>query len=148
MERRTMQVRTLLVVAFAWIAASAGVAVAASDTPTHLTTLDGQEIAVTGPRDKPLYLKFWATWCTTCRAHMPAYEALYQKRGQDVDFVAVNTGFFDTVEKIEKYQAELGITMPVALEPKAWLAKMYDVPRREGVGPIIVPYTVVINRSG
>lgn len=43
-------------------------------------------------KDKKVLINFWATWCTSCIHEIPLLEALKEKYGKDVVFVAVNAG--------------------------------------------------------
>ena len=63
-----------------------------------------------------MYLKFWATWCTTCRAQMPAFKADFARYAKDIDFVAVDIGVDDDRPAVEAYRRELALTMPVAID--------------------------------
>src|SRR5580658_1446019 len=78
-----------------------------------LTTIDGERIdfgSLYGK--KAVYLKFWATWCTPCREQMPHFEHVYQSAGSDLAVIAINVGFNDSFDEVQKYRRKLGITMP------------------------------------
>jgi len=82
-----------------------------------LRTLDGGTIDLAAHYGrKPVYLKFWATWCVPCREQMPGFERIYRQYGKRIDVVAVNVGFSDTEADVRAYRARLGLTMPIALD--------------------------------
>lgn len=62
---------------------------------------------------KPIYLKFWATWCTTCLAQMPHFEKLAKQYQNDIEVIAVNTGINDDIEDVQAYLAQHPLSMPV-----------------------------------
>jgi thiol-disulfide isomerase/thioredoxin len=82
-----------------------------------LKTIDGQTIDLASLYGKKaVYLKFWATWCTPCREQMPHFEHVYQSAGTDLAVIAINVGFNDSIEEIQKYRRKLGITMPIVFD--------------------------------
>jgi thiol-disulfide isomerase/thioredoxin len=99
-------------------AEAAGKALIGTAAPrVAVKTIDGDPIdlgALYGK--KAVYLKFWATWCTPCREQMPHFEHVYETAGPDLAVVAIDVGFNDSLEQIEKYRRALGITMPIVLD--------------------------------
>ena len=82
-----------------------------------LRTLDGGTIDLaTRYGRRPVYLKFWATWCAPCLQQMPGFERLHRQYGKRIDVIAVNAGFSDTEADVRAYRARHGLTMPVALD--------------------------------
>ena len=82
-----------------------------------LRTLDGRTIDLAARYGrKPVYLKFWATWCAPCLQQMPGFERIYRQYGKRIDVIAVNTGFGDTDADVRIYRARHGLTMPIALD--------------------------------
>jgi len=82
-----------------------------------LRTLDGRTIDLAARYGrKPVYLKFWATWCAPCLQQMPGFERIYRQYGKRIDVIAVNTGFSDTDADVRTYRARHGLTMPIALD--------------------------------
>lgn len=80
-------------------------------------TIDGDTIdlgALYGK--KAVYLKFWATWCVPCRQQMPHFEHTYETAGPDLAVIAIDVGFNDSLEEIQRYRRALGITMPIILD--------------------------------
>jgi thiol-disulfide isomerase/thioredoxin len=99
-------------------AEAAGKGLVGSPAPRVVVkTIDGDTIdlgALYGK--KAVYLKFWATWCTPCREQMPHFEHTYEVAGPDLAVIAVNVGFNDSVQEIQKYRRALGITMPIVMD--------------------------------
>lgn len=63
--------------------------------------------------DKPIFLNFWATWCSPCRGEMPSIVTLMEKYGDQVDFVLVSPS--DDLDKIKatKVDEDWNFTMYV-----------------------------------
>lgn len=53
------------------------------------TTIDGGSFSGSQLQGKPTVLWFWAPWCPTCRAQIPAVTALAKKYAGRVDVVGV-----------------------------------------------------------
>lgn len=105
-----------------------------------LTTLTGEKIDLTKLYGhKPIYLKFWATWCVPCRAQMPSFQAFQEAHGDEVQVIAVNTGFADTAQAAAGYSKKMSLTMPVSVDDGT-LAKVFNLR--------VTPQHVLIDRSG
>lgn len=105
-----------------------------------LETIDGKKIELAELYgNKPVYLKFWATWCVPCRQQMPGFEQLQQTMGDRVQVIAVNTGFSDDIESIRAYRKEHQLTMPIVIDDGSLAA---DLNLR------VTPQHVVIGRDG
>ncbi|MGH8080883.1 MAG: redoxin domain-containing protein [Lysobacter sp.] len=108
--------------------------------PLTLTTIDGQRLDLGVLRGrKAVYLKFWATWCVPCRQQMPHFERTYRRSGSDLQVVAVNIGFDDTLEQIRAFRSELGLSMPMVRDDGA-LGELF--------GLRVTPQHVVIGKDG
>lgn len=105
-----------------------------------LKTIDGETVDLAASYGrKPVYLKFWATWCVPCRQQMPGFEADYQKYGDRILTVAVNTGFNDSEEAVREYRQRHGLTMPITID---------DGSLGYALNLRVTPQHVVIGRSG
>src|SRR5271170_5750703 len=83
----------------------------------ELKTIDGETIDLGRLYGKKaVYLKFWATWCVPCRQQMPHFEHTYETAGPDLAVIAIDVGFNDSLEEIQRYRRALGITMPIILD--------------------------------
>jgi thiol-disulfide isomerase/thioredoxin len=122
-------------------AEAAGKGLVGSPAPRMIVkTIDGQTIdlgALYGK--KAVYLKFWATWCVPCREQMPHFERTYESAGPDLAVIAINAGFDDSVEEIQKYRRALGITMPIVLDD-GQLGAAFNLR--------VTPQHIVIGRDG
>ncbi|HMA50804.1 MAG TPA: TlpA disulfide reductase family protein [Magnetospirillaceae bacterium] len=76
-------------------AEAAGSALLGQAAPAaSLRMLDGQPLDLgTLYGKKPVYLKFWATWCVPCRQQMPGFEKDFEEMGDKIAVVAVDVGF-------------------------------------------------------
>jgi peroxiredoxin len=122
-------------------AEAAGASLIGTAAPAvKLTTIDGQTIDLARLYGhKAVYLKFWATWCVPCREQMPHFEHTYEQAGSDLEVIAVNAGFNDSVEDIRTYRQKLGLKMPIVLD---------DGSLGGALNLRVTPQHVVIGRDG
>ena len=106
-----------------------------------LETVDGKRIELGELYGrKPVYLKFWATWCTTCRQQMPHFEAAWQRYHESVEIVAVNLGLNDEVQDVREFLDKTKLSMPVAIDSAGDLATAF--------GAVVTPMHVLIDADG
>lgn len=93
-----------------------------------LKTIDGQTIDLARSYGKkPIYIKFWATWCVPCRQQMPGFEKAYQQLGDKMDVVAINIGLSDDEASVRKFREKYGLTMPIVMDNDGHLAKLFHL---------------------
>lgn len=90
--------------------------------------------------DKPVYLKFWASWCKPCMQEMPHLQDSYVEYADKIQFVAINVDINETREDIKKVIDKFSLTVPIALDTDGALAKAFNF--------IGTPYHILINRKG
>ncbi len=105
------------------------------------TTIDGRNVKLSDYVGvKPVYLKFWATWCTYCKDEFPHFEATYNQFGHKVEVLSINVGINDSVSNIENLYAKEGYTVPVIIDTNGSIVSNYNV-----VG---TPSAVLIGKDG
>ncbi len=90
--------------------------------------------------EKPVYLKFWATWCLECRHELPSLEQAYQKHRDQIAMFAVNLNINETDTAIKKLQQKHRLTIPVLMDNNGTIASNFVF---KGT-----PFHVLINRKG
>jgi thiol-disulfide isomerase/thioredoxin len=105
-----------------------------------LTTVDGKKIDLAKLYGKkPVYLKFWATWCVPCRLQMPHFENVERTLGSDVQVIALDAGFNETKQAVLDYRKTMGLTMPIVID---------DGRLADALNLRITPQHIVIGRDG
>jgi peroxiredoxin len=89
---------------------------------------------------RPVYLKFWNTWCEACREQMPHLEAAHRKYGDRIAVFAVNLGLNDPVETVREFRSAHALTVPIAVDADGALSERYHVS--------VTPQHVLIDRAG
>ncbi|WP_019026380.1 redoxin domain-containing protein [Colwellia piezophila] len=74
---------------------------------------------------KPVYLKFWATWCKPCIEQMPHFEQISQQHGDNLAVIAINLGINDNLAAVQKVQQEFNLSMPMAIDNSGDLAQAF-----------------------
>lgn len=89
---------------------------------------------------QPVYMKIWATWCSTCRKEMPHFKTAYEKYGSDIAFFSVNAGFNDTVPEVRAFNEEYDLRMPSVIDRSGDIGEAFDL--------IATPYHILIDGDG
>ncbi|MCQ9615575.1 TlpA family protein disulfide reductase [Paenalcaligenes niemegkensis] len=111
----------------------------APDVSFH--TLDGDDITLQSLKGNVVFLKFWATDCTTCVAQMPdtaQYHTDYADKGLSVIAVAMK---HDPVNYVRNFTESRQLPFTVALDSDGSVAKAFDDVR-------LTPTAFLIDRQG
>ncbi|MGH7279832.1 MAG: TlpA disulfide reductase family protein, partial [Candidatus Rokuibacteriota bacterium] len=100
---------------------------------------DGSRFTLAEHRGKVVFINFWATWCPPCLDEMPSMEKLYVQQ-RDNGFVMVAVSLDADPAVVAPFLARLGVTFPVALDPKLGVANTYGVRA--------LPASFVVDREG
>ncbi len=108
------------------------------------TVLDyeGKKVQLSEYFGKPIVINFWATWCPYCVDEMALFNEMYEKYGEDIHFLMVNStdGKRETVEKAKAYIEEEGFTFPVFFDSEGQATYAYEANS--------LPTSVFINKEG
>ncbi|MCR8922008.1 redoxin domain-containing protein [Dasania sp. GY-MA-18] len=77
--------------------------------------------------NKPLYLKFWASWCVPCNQQMPHYVEAYNKYGDDIVFLSVNIDVNDDRAAVLAMLEKYGMAMPTLQDSDGRLSQAFDL---------------------
>ena len=71
---------------------------------------DGNSIALSEFRGKPVMLNFWATWCPPCVAELPAIQKSWEKNGEEVAYLLVTS---QKPGEVQTFMDKHGYSVPV-----------------------------------
>ena len=94
----------------------------------RMATLNGDSIDLADSLGKrPVYLKFWATWCRYCVYELPHAQQVYRQYGDNITVLMVNVGINDSVENIHDTYTEAGVSLPTAIDTTGDTVSRYGV---------------------
>jgi thiol-disulfide isomerase/thioredoxin len=105
-----------------------------------LKALDGKTYTLDGPRERPLLINFWASWCGPCEAEAPVLKRLYEKYRDRLDLYAVNLTSDDRLEHAKAFVERFQLPFPILLDTEGAADKAYLIQA--------VPTTFFVDRSG
>ena len=68
----------------------------------------GNRVSLSDYEGRPVFLNFWATWCTFCKEEMPDMQRVQDEYGEDLVVIGVNVG--DSIDDGEAFARRAGIT--------------------------------------
>lgn len=97
--------------------------------------VEGGGFDLAAPRDRPLLVYFWASWCPVCRMSNGGIQAL--AAGHPVITVAMQSG---SEAQIRAYLIREGLSFPVISDPDGAVSGRWGVPA--------VPASFIVDRDG
>ena len=102
---------------------------------------DGNLVSLSDKLGKPVIVNFWATWCGPCKAELPSFQKMYNKYGDEIEFMMVNlTSGRETEEGVRKFLEDNDLQFPVYFDKDMSAAVLYSLRS--------IPRTVFINPDG
>jgi peroxiredoxin len=93
-------------------------------------------------RGKVVMLQFTASWCSVCRKEMPFIESEIWQPGKKEGLIVLGIDRDEPAETVLKFQKDMSITYPLALDPGAVIFSLY-AQKEAGV-----TRNVIIDRNG
>lgn len=100
----------------------------------NIKAIDGTEVSLSSFYGKPTLLGFWATWCPPCNAEAPEIQKLWERYGDQVNFVMVDSSVAsgrDTPESIKEWMEQGSYSYPVYYDETgeaAFVTEVYYLP--------------------
>ena len=91
---------------------------------------------------KVVMLQFTASWCSVCRKEMPFIEKEIWQAKKDAGLLVIGIDRDEPVETVRKFQQDMAITYPLALDPGADIFGLFS-DKEAGV-----TRNVIVDRSG
>lgn len=104
-----------------------------------LEDLSGKSVSLKDNLGSVVLVNLWATWCPPCREEMPTLQSFYEKY-KAKGFVLIGINQEETVEVVEPFVNEFGLTFPI------WLDIDYQAQRE--FNTMNLPSSYVIDRDG
>lgn len=89
---------------------------------------------------RPVFLEFWATWCTNCEELLPRVRSAQAAYGGKVEFIGVNVTVNQSPERVRRYLETHRPPYRTLYDDEGTSTRAYQVPATS--------YVVVIDRSG
>jgi cytochrome c biogenesis protein CcmG/thiol:disulfide interchange protein DsbE len=90
-------------------------------------------------KGKVVFINFWATWCTTCKAEMK-HKARLTEMMKDRPFQMLGMLFRDDPANLVDYYKKIKVTAPTLIDPGNSMAKLYGISG--------VPESFLIDKEG
>ena len=93
-------------------------------TPFSVTLYDGKKVTLEDFRGKAVFLNFWASWCTPCRAEARDLEAAWQKV-KDKNMIFLGVALQDLDDNAKTFLQEFNVSYPNGRDESGKIAVDY-----------------------
>jgi len=102
-----------------------------------LTDVQGATVELSDYLGAPLVVNFWFSRCAPCRRELRDFATVHAELGDRIQFVGVDP--FDTVEAMQRFAAERGVTYDLLLD---------DGSLSDEIGIVGYPVTLFVSAEG
>jgi thiol-disulfide isomerase/thioredoxin len=122
-------------------AQESGISVGSRAPAVVIHDLDGKSVDLSQYiGKKPVFLEFWATWCTNCEELLPRVKAAQAAYGAKVEFIGVNVTVNQSPERVRKYLETHRPPYRTLYDDQGTSTRAYQVPATS--------YIVIVDRAG
>jgi len=90
-------------------------------------------------KGKVVFINFWATWCTTCKAEAPHKTTLFNTM-QGKPFQMLGVLYRDSPSNLPGYSMKIPVSAPTLIDPDNAMAKLYGITG--------VPESFILDKEG
>jgi thiol-disulfide isomerase/thioredoxin len=118
-----------------------GLALGSVPAAVEIEDLNGQVVRLSDyVGRKPVIIQFWATWCPTCAATLPALRAARQRHGDAIEVLFIAVGVNQTPRSIRRHLETNALPGRVLYDARGRAARAYRVPTTS--------YIVILDAAG
>jgi cytochrome c biogenesis protein CcmG/thiol:disulfide interchange protein DsbE len=91
-----------------------------------LSNTQGEIVRLSSLRGQPVIVNLWASWCTPCKAEMPAIQKVYEQYAdQGLVVLGVNATNQDNIQVATQFVEDYGLTFPILLDMDGQVSRLY-----------------------
>lgn len=118
---------------------SKGVSVGLASPDISLKAPDGGIWNLSDQKGKAVVVNFWATWCESCKAEMPALQKLFDTLKANPGFTLMTVLVRDSAQNASEYMKQKGYSLPFVVD---------DGSASSAYGITGVPETFIVDKNG
>jgi len=109
-----------------------------------LKDIDGQTVALSALKGKPVLINFWATWCLPCRDELPLIRDAYlAHRAEGLTIVAIDFGD-ESAATVRTFWKSMNLQPAPVLDPSGAASRAYGV----ALSSSGLPVSILVARDG
>lgn len=97
-----------------------------SAAPFELKRFDGGTVSLATFEDRPVFLYFWASWCTPCRSEAPVIQRLWPEY-EALGYAFLGVNILDQEADAQRFIQEFGLTFPLVRDAEGTVYLEYGV---------------------
>lgn len=106
-----------------------------------LSTINGEEVSLSGLRGKVVIIDFWATWCPPCRKEIPDFIELKKKYGKNLEIIGISVD--RSTSDVVNFYKKNKMNYPVGMATRGILESYNSIYRIQ-----YIPTTFIVDQMG